>query len=170
MKDRVLGAGAIVLRVANWLNWICVALFATALLLSLPFAGTVMARLVAEYGAAGGGVLKALRLMLGIGILAGFAAHVVFARLLAIVATVQAGDPFVTANAVRLVAIGWAVLALQLLDVAFGALTGWFALHGVESGGWSPSVGGWISVLMIFVLARVFTIGARMRDDLAGTV
>jgi hypothetical protein len=33
-----------------------------------------------------------------------------------------------------------------------------------------PGFTGWIGVVMLFVLARVFRVGARMRDDLAMTV
>ena len=35
---------------------------------------------------------------------------------------------------------------------------------------WSFSVTGWLAVLLLFVLARVFDHGTRMRDDLEGTV
>jgi hypothetical protein len=31
-------------------------------------------------------------------------------------------------------------------------------------------VTGWLAVLLLFVLARVFDYGTRMRDDLEGTV
>jgi len=48
--------------------------------------------------------------------------HVVLRRLLAIVETVRAGDPFVAANASRLQAIAWALLALQLLSLVIGAI------------------------------------------------
>jgi hypothetical protein len=47
--------------------------------------------------------------------------HAVLKRLLAIVETVRAGDPFVAANASRLRAIGWVLLALQLLSLVVGA-------------------------------------------------
>lgn len=36
--------------------------------------------------------------------------------------------------------------------------------------GWSPSVDGWLSVLLLFILARVFDAGTKMRIDLEGTV
>jgi hypothetical protein len=36
--------------------------------------------------------------------------------------------------------------------------------------GWSFSITGWLAVLLLFVLARVFDQGTRMRDDLEGTV
>src|SRR5207244_4484583 len=48
--------------------------------------------------------------------------HAVLKRLLAIVITVRAGDPFVAANAYRLQAIAWALLALQLLSLVIGAI------------------------------------------------
>lgn len=170
MDDRILGVGTAVLKLANWLNWICVAVFAAVLVASVPFAAIAISELTTRYGEGGAAVLHAVRFLFGLGILAGVAAHVVFTRLLAIVATVRGGDPFVAANAARLGAIGWAVLAIQLLDLAFGATSGWLTVRGIAHAGWAPSVGGWISVLMIFVLARVFTIGARMRDELEGTV
>jgi hypothetical protein len=35
---------------------------------------------------------------------------------------------------------------------------------------WSFSIAGWLAVLLLFVLARVFEHGTRMREDLEGTV
>jgi len=32
------------------------------------------------------------------------------------------------------------------------------------------SINGWVAVLLTFVLARVFAVGAHMREDLEGTV
>src|SRR3972149_2865038 len=43
-------------------------------------------------------------------------------RLLPIVGAVRAGAPFVAANASRLRAIAWALLALQLLSLVIGAI------------------------------------------------
>ena len=95
----------------------------------------------------------------------------VFKRLLAIVETVRAGDPFVTANASRLQATAWALLALQCLSLV---------IAGIGKAVSSPahplnldagfSISGWLAVLLTFLLARVFAEGARMRDDLEGTV
>jgi hypothetical protein len=48
--------------------------------------------------------------------------YVVLKRLLAIVHTVRAGDPFVAANASRLQTIAWSLAALQLLSVVIGAI------------------------------------------------
>ena len=35
---------------------------------------------------------------------------------------------------------------------------------------WNFSLTRWLAVLLLFVLSRVFEQGARMRDDLEGTV
>jgi len=95
----------------------------------------------------------------------------VLGRLLAIVDTVSAGDPFVAANARRLQAIAWVLLALQLLSLVIGAIgkaisTPAHPLH--LDAGLSPS--GWLAVILTFVLARVFAEGTLMRSDLEGTV
>src|SRR6185436_9660458 len=80
---------------------------------------------------------------------------VVLKRLLAIVETVRAGDPFVAANAHRLQAIAWALLALNLLSIVIGAIgkivsTPAHPVH-LDAG---FSVSGWLVVLLTFVLAR----------------
>jgi hypothetical protein len=97
--------------------------------------------------------------------------HAVLKRLLAIVETVRAGDPFVAANASRLQAIAWVLLALQLLSFTIGAIahavsTPAHPLH-LDAG---FSISGWLAVLLTFLLARVFAEGALMREDLEGTV
>ena len=97
--------------------------------------------------------------------------YVVLKRLLAIVETVRAGDPFVAANASRLQAIAWALLALQLLSLVIGAIARAVSTpaHPIRvSAGFS--INGWLAVLLTFLLARVFAEGALMRDDLEGTV
>jgi len=92
-------------------------------------------------------------------------------RLRDIVDTVRESDPFVASNAGRLQAIAWVLLALQLLSIAIGAVadaisTSESPLH-LDAG---FSVTGWLAVLLVFVLARVFSEGTRMRDELTGTV
>ena len=92
-------------------------------------------------------------------------------RLLAIVETVRSGDPFVAANATRLRAIAWTLLALQLLSVVIGAIGKAVstAAHPVDIDA-GFSINGWLAVLLTFLLARVFAEGTEMRDDLKGTV
>jgi hypothetical protein len=97
--------------------------------------------------------------------------HVVLKRLLAIVETVRAGDPFVTANAYRLRAIAWALLAAQLLSLVIGVIAEALSTPArpvnVDAG---FSISGWLAVLLTFVLARVFAEGELMRQDLKGTI
>ena len=97
--------------------------------------------------------------------------YVVLKRLLAIVETVGAGDPFVAANAIRLQAIAWSLLALQLLSLVIGAIANAVSTpaHPLRLNA-GFSVSGWLAVLLTFLLARVFAEGALMRADLEGTV
>jgi hypothetical protein len=97
--------------------------------------------------------------------------YTIIKRLLAMVETVRAGDPFVAANASRLQTIAWALLALQLLSLVIGAIGKAISspAHPVHFNA-GFSINGWLAVLLTFVLARVFAEGAVMRDDLEGTV
>jgi hypothetical protein len=97
--------------------------------------------------------------------------YVVLKRLLSIVKTVREGDPFVAANASRLQAIAWTLLALQLFSLVIGAIAKIVSspAHPLHlNAGFSTN--GWLAVLLTFVLARVFAEGALMREDLKGTV
>jgi hypothetical protein len=97
--------------------------------------------------------------------------YVVLKRLLAIVETVRAGDPFVGANAQRLQTIAWTLFTLQLFSLVIGAIAKAVSspthpLH-LDAG---FSINGWLAVLLTFLLARVFAEGTLMREDLEGTV
>jgi hypothetical protein len=97
--------------------------------------------------------------------------YAILKRLLAIVETVRAGDPFVAANAQRLQAIAWVLFALQCLGFVVGAISKAISTPGhpidLDAG---FSLNGWLAVLLTFLLAHVFAQGTRMRDDLEGTV
>ncbi len=108
-----------------------------------------------------------LRAIVVLGVVGAAIVHTVLRRLLAIVDTVRVGDPFILENARRLNAIAWNVLALEGLRLVIAA---------IAAAAWEPgridafSFAAWLSVLLLFVLAGVFAHGARMREDLAGTV
>src|SRR5687767_15668407 len=97
--------------------------------------------------------------------------YAVLKRLLAIVETVRAGDPFVGANALRLQTIAWVLLALQCMSIVVGAIAKAISTPAhpinVDAG---FSISGWLAVLLTFLLARVFAEGTLMREDLEGTV
>jgi hypothetical protein len=116
-------------------------------------------------------MIMGLRAIAGIGLVAVPLNDVVLTRLLAIVETVRWGDPFVATNAHRLQVIAWALLGLQLLSLVVGAIgkvisTPAVPLH-FDAG---FSTGGWLGMLLTFILARVFATGTLMRQDLEGTV
>ncbi len=116
-------------------------------------------------------MMTGMRAIAALGLVAIPLNHAVLTRLLAIVETVRRGDAFVVANADRLQAIAWVLLALQLLSLVIGAIgtaisTAAHPLH--LNAGFSPS--GWLAVILTFVLARVFAEGTLLRADLEGTV
>jgi hypothetical protein len=144
-------------------------------ILGLLLASIVVPGLLFEYlgvRAAGRGTLElGMRLIMLIGIASVPLAYVILSRLRAIVDTVRDGDPFVAANARRLLTIAWAYLGLEVLHIAVGVVA---ASAGSEAQPldihWRFSFTPWVAVLLLFVLARVFDHGARMRADLEGTV
>jgi hypothetical protein len=97
--------------------------------------------------------------------------YAVLKRLLAMVLTVREGDPFITANANRLRAIAWSLVALQVLSIIIGEIGKAVSTpaHPVNLDA-GFSVNGWLAVVLTFLLARVFAEGALMRQDLEGTV
>lgn len=116
-------------------------------------------------------LLTGLQLIAALGLVAVPLYYFILQRLLAIVATVRLGDPFVAANADRLKVIGWILVALQFLSITIAAIgkmvsTNTMPVH-LDAG---FSISGWLAALLTLVLAQVFAEGARMRDDLEGTV
>lgn len=120
-----------------------------------------------EPGSVGPQVPLGLRTVMGIGIVCTAIVHTILRRLLAIVDAVRAGDTFVMRNAQQLSAIAWSLLAIELLRMAALAISGTAALPG-RMDGLSPTP--WLAVLLLFVLSGVFAHGARMREDLEGTI
>jgi hypothetical protein len=164
-----LAASQIIVRALIVLN------LAVGTLIFALFIASVIARdqVFAALGAdvANASLIHGMRLIMVIGVGSAPLAHILLTRLLAIVETVRLGDPFVAGNAARLQTTAWALLGLELLHLAVGAIA---AAASSESQplniGWHFSISGWLAVLLLFVLARVFDHGTRMRDDLEGTV
>ena len=113
--------------------------------------------------------IMAMRGLMVVGLAGAFIAHQILSELLRIVDSVRAGDPFVIDNATRLTRIAWWMLAGELLHLVVGVVAGFTSTPAPDID-WTFSVTPWIAVLLLFVLARVFAHGARMREDLDGTV
>ena len=117
------------------------------------------------------GVLLGLQGIAALGVVVIVLNHLILKRLVAMVETVRAGDPFVAANAYRLHAIAWIMVGMQLISITIAAIakmisTPEFPIR-LEAG---FSVNSWVAILLTFILARVFAEGTAMREDLEGTV
>lgn len=155
------------LVVVNWLGGAAV----LVLLVAMPTERWIMSALDLRPGPGAERVIAGLHAMAMIGLVTFPLNHLVLKRLVAIVDTVRAGDPFVAVNAARLRAIAWALVVLQLLGMVIGGIADAVSTpaHPVDVDA-GFSVSGWLGVLLVFLLARVFAEGTRMRADLEGTV
>jgi Protein of unknown function (DUF2975) len=160
----------VVLRVLIVLNWLVGAAF-LALLVVAPNEQWIMTAYKISPSPEAERLVFGLRVICVLSLATIPLNYVVLKRLLAIVETVRAGDPFVAANAYRLRAIAWVLLAVQLLSLVSGAIAEALSTPArpisVDAG---FSISGWLAVLLTFVLARVFAEGALMRQDLEGTI
>ena len=161
----------VVLRILILLNWIwgaCILGLLAYTFVNEPW--TMRALGVTDYPDAEK-VMNGMRVIAALGLVAIALNFPVLKKLVAIVGTVRAGDPFVAANAYRLQAIGWILLALQLISLAIAAIAKMISTadhpFNLDAG---FSISGWLAVLLMFVLARVFAEGTLMREDLEGTV
>ena len=156
-----------ILIVLNWLMGAAI----LALLVALPNEQWIMSAFKLSPSPDSERLVLALRAIAVLGLATIPLNYGVLKRLLAIVETVRAGDPFIAANASRLQTIARALLALQLLSLVIGVIsksvsTPAHPLH-LDAG---FSISGWLAVLLTFLLARVFAEGTLMREDLEGTV
>ena len=160
----------VVLRLLVILNWLVGAAI-LALLLVMPNEQWIMAAFKLSPGPEAQRMVMGLRAIAVVGLVTIPLNYLILKRLLAMVETVRAGDPFVAANADRLRTIAWVLLVLQLLGLVILAITRAIstAEHPVDINA-GFSVNGWLAVILTFILARVFAEGTLMREDLEGTV
>jgi hypothetical protein len=171
MDNPLITSSWVVVRIGLVLNRLFLAMVVIGLVASRVFA-IGLARFLADArpGVDAASELIGLRFEMAIGIVMAIATDRLLAALARIIASARLGDPFDAANALRLRTIGWALLVLQSLDIA-GMLLGRLCPSlGSAAPDTGISVGGWVAVLMVFVLGRVFAAGAAMRADLDGTI
>jgi len=170
-RSSILPVARVTLRAVIVLNWLTGAAILAVLLATIIAEQWTFTALGFPPSSESRSMITGLRAIAALGLVAIPLNDAVLRRLLAIVETVRRGDPFVAANANRLQAIAWVLLALQLLSLVIGGIgkaisTPAHPLH--LDAGFSTS--GWLAVLLTFVLARVFAEGTVMRQDLEGTV
>jgi hypothetical protein len=170
-RSSALPVAYVFLRILIVLNWI----FGACVLALLAFTFVNEPWTMRALGVSGMSdaqtVMWAMRGIAALGVAAAPINYLILKRLLRMVGTVRAGDPFVAANAYRLHAIAWLMVALQLISMAIGGIgkiisTAEHPFH-LDAG---FSVNSWLAIILTFVLARVFAEGALMREDLEGTV
>src|SRR5438045_4783262 len=160
----------VVLRILIVMNWLGGAAI-LALLVVMPNEQWIMAAFKLSPSPEAERLVMGLRAIAVLGLVVIPLNYVVLKRLLAIVETVRAGDPFIAANAYRLQAIAWVLLALNLLSLVIGSIGKAVSspAHPVHLNA-GFSISGWLAVILTFVLARVFAEATLMREDLQGTV
>jgi hypothetical protein len=170
-NSTALPAAYVVLRTLIVLNWLYAACLIALLSYSFINEPFLMRALKLASPDENPALVMGIRAIAALGILTVPINLAMLKRMLAMVDTVRAGDPFVAANAYRLNTIAWLLLALQVISLVIWAIgkavsSQAHPLH--LDAGFSPA--GWLAVIMTFVLARVFAEGTLMRRDLEGTV
>ena len=168
-----------ILKTTRWLVYLIMGLIALAgtvltfVSVILPFYWTEAAASIAkEYPAMDAAALyPKLYLIFALGILLLGIVWTVMRKLLAIIRSVEDGNPFVVANAVRLKAIGWLMVAVQIIGIPLAIAAREAAdLFGENNVDLDISLNGILSILLVFILAGIFERGAEMREELEGTV
>jgi hypothetical protein len=160
----------VALRILIIVNWVGGAMI-LALLVAAPNKEWIMSAFELSPSPDADRLILGLRAVAALGLLAIPLHYIILKRLLEIVGTVRAGDPFVALNASRLHTIARALLVIQVLSFVIGAIGKAVSsqAHPVNLDA-GFSVSGWLAVLLTFLLARVFAEGTRMRDDLEGVL
>jgi hypothetical protein len=160
----------VLLRILIVMNWFAGAAI-LALLVLMPHEQWIMRAFKLSPSPETARLVMGMRVIAILGLVTIPLNYGILKRLLAMVTTVRAGEPFVATNAHRLQAIAWALLALQVLSIIIAGIaksisTPAHPLH-LDAG---FSINSWLAILLTFVLARVFAEGTVMREDLEGTV
>ena len=149
----------VLLRILIVLNWVSGAAIAT-LLFVMPHEQWILRSLDLTPSPEAARVVMGLRAIALLGLGSVPLNHLLLKRLLAIVDSVRAGRTFFAGNAERARAIGWTLVALQLLSIIVGGIAERIstAAHPISvHAGFSK--GGWLAVLIAFLLARVLADG-----------
>jgi hypothetical protein len=116
-------------------------------------------------------IMTAILLILALIVAMAIMAVLWLRALQAIIGSVSHGDPFEPANADRLSRMGWLTISIELLSIPVGATGEWLASTFKDAtADFSLSLSGLLLAMVLFILARVFAEGSRMRAELEGTV
>src|SRR3989475_7084746 len=107
-----------ILIVVNWLGGAAI----LALLVVMPNEQWIMSAFKLSPSPEAERLVMGMRAIAVLGLAAIPLNYAILKRLLAMVETVRAGDPFVAINADRLQTIAWTLFALQLISLVIGAI------------------------------------------------
>ena len=154
------------LRGTRWINWVVMAVLVVVLIAlfagnpgKMNISGAALANMTPDQK------LFAARAGVAGGLICCLLLWPLLVLLQRIVDSARAGDPFVPDNGARLRRIGWLMLAINVTMTCTLTLV----LKGRIT--FPPvSFSAVLTVLMIFVIARIFETGAAMRSELQETV
>ena len=168
-RDPLLAVVRAILGIAMMLSVTGAAAFALAVPIIIAWRENVVTRLVGQ-GAPPETIWAIVAIVVMSVVLALLAFS--FARhLYRIVGSVGEGDAFAPANAEHLRAMAWISVAVHVVDIPITILSRWVedATGHIRYSVDFPLAGLFLA-LVLFILARVFREGTRMREDLEGTV
>lgn len=168
-RDPLLAIVRIILSVAMVAAIVAAALFTVIAPLILLKRDKVVAELVGK-GAPPETIWAIVALLLLSAVLATLGFY--FARhLYRIVGSVGEGDAFAPINAVRLRAMAWISVAVHVVAIPMSIVAKWTenVTKDMHYQADFPLAGLFLA-MVLFILARVFREGTRMREDLEGTV
>lgn len=173
-RDPLLGAAKVIVIIAQIVMIFAMVMLGIGIGALLTVARAELMAKLAEAGAPQltAGLVVAVMLV-GMGML--YLAFRFLKELLGIINSVGEGDPFRPENANRLSRMGWIAVIAQIAILPLAAFAAWLAPYADKvdanirvDGGLDG--GGILLTLVLFILARVFREGTRMRDELEGTV
>lgn len=154
MKFRLIDAAHWLTRILRVGNWLLMAAMAVMLIYSLPMQDDLVAHIASRhFGPDPTAQLNGLRIITLLGITWTIANDLILNAMGRMIATARGGDPFVAANAERLRTIGWALVATQVCAFVIGYVAAPMGMSRL-SDMYGFSLGGWIAVLIAFVLRR----------------
>jgi hypothetical protein len=168
-RDPLLAVVRLILGAAMVAALAGAAAFAVAVPLIFAWRGEVVASLVGR--GAPPETIWAVAALLAFSAVMAVLGFYFFRHLFRLIGSVGEGDPFVPANAERLSAMAWISVAVHVVAIPMAMIGDWAAdvTRDVHFKVDLPLAGLFLA-LVLFILARVFREGTRMRDDLEGTV
>lgn len=172
-QDTLLDVARVIVILVQALMVIAAAAIIVALPVIILSQETLIQEIRTEFGPDASLPLPVILAMLALSLLIVALAWLFLRNLRQIIDTVGEGEPFVLANADRLTNMAWLMVAIQGLSFGLGSfafLAARTLREPLVMGDIDIDLTGIVLVITLFILARVFRLGAAMRDDLEGTV